>query len=179
MLPDLDEAGLSDVVLWLEACCTFREDFGSQLWALHNSYIAWALCNEGPLLRRATFEQLLRAEGFRFAGQVVDRLVLRSALAPGLPPEGLESMDQELMTADAITSTQWLKDLLSAGARSVADIHESAWLAHFEWSAIEGAKRRLGVRCVVAGIWELPAEESAPSTRRAVSALLEEEGRCP
>jgi hypothetical protein len=129
-------------------------------------------------LRRITFERILSGEGFRIAGTVVDRLVLRSALAPGLSCEGLESMSElELMTADAITSTQWLRDLLSGGARSVADVHESAWLAHFEWSAIEGARKRLGVRSVVAGIWELPAAEDDNLTRREISALMEEEGR--
>jgi len=59
----------------------------------------------------------------------------------------------------AVTATAWVEAYLSQ-PRSVDEVKEAARLAHFNWSAILNAARRLDVHSI-GGWWELPMDKEA------------------
>lgn len=158
---------LPDVSRWMEARCTFEDDRGTALWSLHNDYNLWTRYSDGLLIRRVVFEALLRGEGFRIEAQVVERLVLLSG--PGLLPEGEESID-DLPTPDRLSATQWLRDFLRPGPRTVPDLHAASSLARFSWPAVVAAKKVIGAFSPCVGIWTLP-DEGPPRRRNHEAAL--------
>jgi hypothetical protein len=149
-----------DLCCWLVERVTFVDEIRSSVFRLHTDHVIWCLKNNAASARLSVFRaQMAELEGVGFEGHTI----LGLALTADLPQEEEILMpDEPPLTKAAIAATQWLRDALAFGPRSVNDLRRESRDARFSWTTIAHAKDTLGVISPVAGVWRLPMERRIP-----------------